>query len=465
MSATNKPVRRTLSLSAADMHSRVMAQVAAEQNANASGAVKILKVEVSMSPKTKDDKKRDVSKVSAQRVGAEVKTSAEPKAKGPLPVGLLLPATYTAAQYQLLIRDAGRRPMTFAGTGEIQRYPAKPGEELGAPKMMVDPKARIEDEIKAISGFCGYFLPFMAGSKEAGPHGAQLSKANERAKTLVASGRGDARMNATVIIDGEVRQIFPLANDAATTKAYSRSSAILAGYVKGMPDADRKLILDYLKREELAAFAFRMHEDAAAKLLSDLESEQDDKAAQKMEENILWHETQSTLERERLVEIRRVLSSKGVNIPATLLEKEIEQEGDDELRVPSANVETPPADEVIQTWDPETGEYAHSDETTEALYGSAERSESVLPGTEISPLAGDETPREAAEILAQEPPVDIAAQIEALKAEIAARKQGKDPETVKAAPKSNKVVEAQPAVIDVSSLNTDADLLAALGSL
>lgn len=454
----SKPVRRTLS--ATEMHQRVLAQSANEVAANAAGTVRVLKVEVSMAPKAKVEGKGSV-KVSSQRVGIEVKSDGQPKAKGPLPIGLLLPGTYTAEEYQMLIRDAGRRPMTFAGTSEIQRYPAKDGEELGAPKMMVDPMARIVDEQLAISGFCGYLLPHMEGSREAGPHGAQLANANRQAYRLASTGRGCDRMS---------HGAFPLPAASATTKAHTRSSAPTQdGYIKGMPDADRKLILDYLKREELTAFNFRMHESAASDALAKLEADLDGANADELDRLVSYHETQREVERQRLVEIRRVLASKGVNIAPTMLERDIAGEGDVELSAPSANgaktecggcedegcpvcfEDIEDAEEVIQTYAP-------------ALAAKLTEEEECAP-TLRDPIAATQTNTPAdthtvdADGCIVERELSIAEQIEALKAANAALRG----ETL--APKgSAKTVEVKP-VIDVGALDSDADLLGAINSL
>lgn len=477
-SSAKPVVRRTLS--AAEMHQRVLAQSASEVAANASGTVRVLKVEVSMAPKAKVEGKGSV-KVTAQRVGVEVKSDGQPRAKGPLPIGLLLPGTYTADEYQMLIRDAGRRPMTFAGTGEIQRYPAKDGEELGAPKMMVDPMARIVDEQLAISGFCGYLLPHMDGSREAGPHGAQLANANRQAYRLASTGRGCERMS---------HGAFPLPAASATTKAHTRSSAPTQdGYIKGMPDADRKLILDYLKREELTAFNFRMHESAASDALAKLEADLDGANAEELDRLVSHHETQREVERQRLVEIRRVLASKGVVIAPTMLERDIDGEGDVELSAPSANgaktecagcedegcldcyEDVNESDEVIVNVPPRRSLDEIMAERALPLDAPLPTEEELLAdtvdvcaATERDPIASlqKNTPVEVsytvdADGCIVEPELSIEQQIAALKA-ANAELRGETP-----APKGKTVEVGK--VVDIDALTSDADLLGAIEGL
>jgi hypothetical protein len=452
--SSNKPtVRRTLS--AAEMHRRVMAGAAHEAATSSANEVRVLKVErdfkgITVKPKVE---RAGGIKVTAQRVGTEVTSGGQPRAKGPLPVGLLLPGTYSADEYQIMIRDAGRRQIVEAGTNTPQFYPN------GSPKMMVDPMARVVDEIKAISGFCGYLLPHMEGSKEAGPHGAQLANANRQAYRLASTGRGDGRMS---------HGSFPLPAEAATTKAHTRSSASVAGYVHGMPDKDRKLVLDYLKREELAAFNFRLHEASAADALAKLEADLNGANADELDKLVAHHETQCEVERQRLVEIRRVLASKGVNIAPTLLERDIAEEGALEMSAPSGNgaktecagcedegcpicfEDVAEEEEVIQTINP--------DQTEE---------EACAP-TLRDPLASEQTntPADAsytvdADGCIIEKPLSIEEQIAALKAANAALRG----ETVAptAAPKG-KAVEVSK-VIDVGALQSDEDLANALDAL
>jgi hypothetical protein len=457
MTANSKPVvRRTLS--AAEMHRRVMAGAAHEAATSSASKVRVLKVEKDfkgLNVKPKVERAGGI-KVTAQRVGTEVTSEGQPRAKGPLPVGLLLPGTYSADEYQIMIRDAGRRQIVEAGTNTPQFYPN------GSPKMMVDPMARVVDEIKAISGFCGYLLPHMEGSKEAGPHGAQLANANRQAYRLASTGRGAGRMS---------HGSFPLPAEAATTKAHTRSSAAVAGYIHGMPDADRKLVLDYLKREELAAFNFRMHEAAAEDALAKLEADLDGANADELDKLVAHHETQREVERQRLVEIRRVLASKGVDIAPTLLERDIAEEGALEMSAPSGNgAKTECAgcedegcpicfediegeEEIIQTFAP-------------AL--AAKLTEDECPPTERDPLASKQanTPADApytvdADGCIVEKPLSIEEQIAALKAANAALRG----ETVAPTPApKGKAVEVSK-VIDVGAIASDEDLLDALNSL
>lgn len=474
---SSKPVRRTLS--PAEMHQRVMVGAAHEAAASSANTVRVLKVEsdfkgITVKPKGES---KTGAKVTAQRVGTEVIKSGEPKAKGPLPVGLLLPGTYSADEYQIMIRDAGRRQVVEAGTNTPQFYPN------GSPKMMVDPMARVVDEIKAISGFCGYLLPHMEGSKEAGPHGSQLANANRQAYRLASTGRGTERMT---------HGAFPLPAEAATTKAHTRCSAVVAGYVHGMPDADRKLILDYLKREELTAFNFRMHEAAAADALAKLEADLEGAAADELDRLIAHHETQREVERQRLVEIRRVLASKGVNIAPTMLERDRAEETD-ELSLPSANgakaecegcedegctdcfEDVNESDEVIVN----VPTPAHSldqmmtDPKNEHLSQEELHAETVdaCAPTERDPIASlqKNAPADAphtvdADGCIVEKPLSIEEQIAALKAANAALRGEISKPAPKGASKSKPAVEVKP-VIDVGAIQSDADILAALESL
>jgi hypothetical protein len=484
MTANSKPVvRRTLS--AAEMHRRVMAGAAHEAATSSANEVRILKVErdfkgITVKPKVE---RAGGIKVTAQRVGTEVTSEGQPRAKGPLPVGLLLPGTYSADEYQIMIRDAGRRQIVEAGTNIPQFYPN------GSPKMMVDPMARVVDEIKAISGFCGYLLPHMEGSKEAGPHGAQLANANRQAYRLASTGRGAGRMS---------HGSFPLPAEAATTKAHTRSSAAVAGYIHGMPDADRKLVLDYLKREELAAFNFRMHEAAAEDALAKLEADLDGADADELDKLIAHHETQREVERQRLVEIRRVLASKGVNIAPTLLERDIAEEGALEMSAPSGNgaktecagcedencpicfEEVEDDAEIIQNFKPTLP-------TPKQWVAEVSASQGVSPDVarEILESSPESCPPTVKDPSSQVPytvdddgcivekPLSIEEQIAALKAANAALR-GETPvapkgfatrkEAAADFAKGGKAVEVKP-VIDIDALQSDEDLANALDAL
>ena len=468
----SKPVRRTLS--AAEMHQRVMAGAAHEAATSSANTVRVLKVErdfkgITVKPKGES---KTGAKVTAQRVGTEVIKSGEPKAKGPLPVGLLLPGTYSADEYQIMIRDAGRRQVVEAGTNTPQFYPN------GSPKMMVDPMARVTDEILAISGFCGYLLPHMEGSREAGPHGAQLANANRQAYRLASTGRGSERMS---------HGAFPLPSEAATTKAYTRCSTVVAGYIKGMPDADRKLILDYLKREELTAFNFRMHEAAAADALAKLEADLEGTDADELDRLIAHHETQREVERQRLVEIRRVLASKGVNIAPTMLERDRAEETD-ELTLPSVNgakaecegcedegctdcfEDVNESDEVIVNVPPLARSLDEiMVERGLPLEAPLPTEEELLAPTERDPVASLQKNAPAdftvdADGCIVEKPLSIEEQIAALKAANAVLRGETPAPSPKGASKSKPAVEVKP-VIDLGAIQSDADILAALESL
>jgi len=432
MNVTNKLARRILTPN--EMHAKVMA-LAAAQNVASEGP-KVIKIEVTMKPTAKAEGKT-AAKVTAQRTGKEVTILKPNKEPGPLPINVLLPGVYTALEYQILVRDAGKRQVKEPGTGKLIFYPN------GSPKIMVDPMAKIQDEQTAISGFCGYFLPHMAGSKKAGPHGVQLHNANAQALRLVSTQRGDARMS---------NGAFPLNRDAGDAKAWNRGASVtLGGYVHGMPDATRKIVDDLLKREELCAKEIARHEFASRAALATLEAvpSPDAKEEARLDEVYAYHQSMIALERERVVEIRRQLKGYNLDIPATMLEKEIEAEGSEELRAPSDNApktecagcddescpicfeEVEDETEIIETYDPRLAE-------------------KLVPTEERKSLV-ENTEKKSFEQATSEP--DIAAQIAALKAEIAARKAGLEPEAPKVAPPVP------------SSLDTDADLLAAINGL
>lgn len=282
----------------------------------------------------------------------------EQKVPGPLPPTLLAKGTFNAVLFTTAIRDAGKRPRRDT-SDEIVRG------ANGQPIIVVDAIARREDEIVACSGFLGYTLPHEPGFQ---PHGVQLDNARNKARFIMTGGK-------------------------ALTTPYTRSSATIGGFVAGMPDTTRVLVLDLLKREELAAVALRAHEVASETV--------------ETEEACQFHVGRMMLERDRLKEIRKQLRGFGLDIPEMVSEQKLgssEAEDDDHscedldcqrcfedisdtseviLTAPIAEHVTMPTADIL----PPAGAYA--DETTDELYGSAEQAaaEAALAALETLPKA------------------------------------------------------------------------------
>jgi len=244
-----------------------------------------------------------------------------------------------------------------------------------------------------------------------------------------------------------------------------------------MPDATRKIIHDLLAREMLSAREIARHEFASRAALAALEAvpSPDAKEEARLEEVDAYHQAQCMLERERVIEIRRQLKAYNINIPATLLEKEIEAEGDVELSAPPDNAADAKSDRAKYDGCADGCDCAgceHAKFVAEPSDWSQDGA-CAEQSQDISPLAGDETPREAEEISAQSAPAEstIAAQIAALKAEIEARKAGQDPDAPKSSkpksskPKGNRFADVNIAPRPVPVLDSDADLLAALDAM
>jgi hypothetical protein len=260
---------------------------------------------------------------------------------------------------------------------------------------------------------------------------------------------------------------FPLPAEAATTKAHTRSSAAVSGYIHGMPDTDRKLVLDYLKREELAAFNFRMHEAAAEDALAKLEADLDGADADELDKLVAHHETQREVERQRLIEIRRVLASKGVNIAPTLLERDIAEEGALEMSAPSGNGAQTECAGCEDEGCPICFEDIEDEEEVIQTYAIPEGIRD--PDAAAKRLTEDECPPTNASYTVDadgcivEKPLSIEEQIAALKAANAALR-GETVAPTPAPASKGKAVEVKP-VIDIDALKSDEDLANALDAL